>query len=403
MTNENLLSLVEKYESPLYVYDAEKIISQYGKLQNAFGSVKNLKINYACKALSNLSVLKLFNSLGSGLDTVSVQEVQLGLKAGFAPSDIIFTPNGVSLSEIEQAMELGVQINIDNISILEQFGQKHPEVPVCIRMNPHIMAGGNTKISVGHIDSKFGISIHQLPLIHRVVENTGMKITGVHMHTGSDIYDIDAFLRATEILFNVARTFNDLEYIDFGSGFKVPYKEGDIETDIVELGEKVSLRFNEFCEEFGRDLTLMFEPGKFLVSEAGHFLVQVNVVKQTTSTVFAGVDSGMNHLIRPMFYDSYHNIENISNPSGKKRFYTIVGYICETDTFGANRRISEIKEGDILCFKNAGAYCFSMASNYNSRYRPAEVLFYKGKDYLVRERETMEDLLYRQTDVTLEL
>jgi diaminopimelate decarboxylase len=403
MTNENLLSLVEKYESPLYVYDAEKIISQYGKLQNAFGSVKNLKINYACKALSNLSVLKLFNSLGSGLDTVSVQEVQLGLKAGFAPSDIIFTPNGVSLSEIEQAMELGVQINIDNISILEQFGQKHPEVPVCIRMNPHIMAGGNTKISVGHIDSKFGISIHQLPLIHRVVENTGMKITGVHMHTGSDIYDIDAFLRATEILFNVARTFNDLEYIDFGSGFKVPYKEGDIETDIVELGEKVSLRFNEFCEELGRDLTLMFEPGKFLVSEAGHFLVQVNVVKQTTSTVFAGVDSGMNHLIRPMFYDAYHNIENVSNPSGKKRFYTIVGYICETDTFGANRRISEIKEGDILCFKNAGAYCFSMASNYNSRYRPAEVLFYKGKDYLVRERETMEDLLYRQTDVTLEL
>ena len=403
MTNEHLLSLVEKYESPLYVYDAEKIISQYNKLQSAFKTVRKLKINYACKALSNLSVLKLFNSLGAGLDTVSVQEVQLGIKAGFDPSDIIFTPNGVSLGEIEQAMELGVQINIDNISILEQFGQKHPEIPVCIRMNPHIMAGGNTKISVGHIDSKFGISIHQLPLIHRVVENTGMHITGVHMHTGSDIYDIDAFLRATEILFNVAKTFKDLEYIDFGSGFKVPYKEGDIETDIVELGEKVSRRFNAFCEEFGRDLTLMFEPGKFLVSEAGQFLVQVNVVKQTTSTVFAGVDSGLNHLIRPMFYDAYHQIENISNPSGKKRFYTVVGYICETDTFGANRQISEIKEGDILSFKNAGAYCFSMASNYNSRYRPAEVIFYKGKDYLVRERETLEDLLHRQTDASIEL
>ena len=403
MTNENLLSLVDKYESPLYVYDAEKIISQYNKLQSAFETVNKLKINYACKALSNLSVLKLFNSLGAGLDTVSVQEVQLGLKAGFAPSDIIFTPNGVSLGEIEQATDLGVQINIDNISILEQFGQKHPEVPVCIRMNPHIMAGGNTKISVGHIDSKFGISIHQLPLIHRVVENTGMRITGVHMHTGSDIYDIDAFLRATEILFNVAKTFKDLEYIDFGSGFKVPYKEGDIETDIEELGEKVSKRFNAFCKEFGQDLTLMFEPGKFLVSEAGQFLVQVNVVKQTTSTVFAGVDSGLNHLIRPMFYDAHHHIENISNPAGKKRFYTVVGYICETDTFGANRQIGEIKEGDILSFKNAGAYCFSMASNYNSRYRPAEVIFYKGKDYLVRERETIEDLLHRQTDVTVEL
>ena len=403
MTNRQLLSLVEKYESPLYVYDAEKIITQYEKLQNAFADVRNLKINYACKALSNISILKLFNSLDAGLDTVSVQEVQLGLKAGYNPSDIIFTPNGVSLEEIEQAMELGVRINIDNISILEQFGQKHPDVPVCVRMNPHIMAGGNTKISVGHIDSKFGISIHQLPLIIRVVENTGMHITGVHMHTGSDIYDIDAFLRATEILFNVALSFKDLEYIDFGSGFKVPYKEGDIETDISELGQKLSKRFNSFCDEFGRDLTLMFEPGKFLVSEAGQFLAQVNVVKQTTSTVFAGIDSGLNHLIRPMFYDAYHHIENISNPSGKKRFYTVVGYICETDTFGANRRISEIKEGDILCFKNAGAYCFTMASNYNSRYRPAEVLVYKDKDYLIRERETLEDLLSRQTQVSIDL
>ncbi len=403
MTNEFLKSLTNKYESPLYVYDAEKIISQYNKLTNAFSTVKSLKINYATKALSNISILKIFNSLNAGLDTVSVQEVQLGLRAGFDPKDIIFTPNGVSLDEIEQAMNLGVLINIDNISILEQFGQKYPEVPVCIRMNPHVMAGGNKKISVGHIDSKFGISIHQLPHIHRVVENTGMLITGVHMHTGSDIYDIDAFLRATEILFNVAASFKDLEYIDFGSGFKVPYKEGDIQTDIEELGEKLSKRFNQFCEDFGRDLTLMFEPGKYLVSEAGQFLAHVNVVKQTTSTVFASIDSGLNHMIRPMFYDSYHHIENISNPTAKKRFYTVVGYICETDTFGTNRQICEIKEGDILSFKNAGAYCFSMASNYNSRYRPAEVLVFKGKDYLIRERETIEDILNKQIEATLDI
>ena len=403
MTNKFLKSLTNKYESPLYVYDAEKIISQYNKLTSAFSSVKNLKINYATKALSNVSILKIFNSLNAGLDTVSVQEVQLGLKAGYDPKDIIFTPNGVSLDEIEQAMNLGVQINIDNISILEQFGQKYPKVPVCIRMNPHVMAGGNSKISVGHIDSKFGISIHQLPHIHRVVENTGMLITGVHMHTGSDIYDIDAFLRATEILFNVAASFKSLEYIDFGSGFKVPYTDGDIQTDIDELGEKLSKRFNDFCKEFGRDLTLMFEPGKYLVSEAGQFLVHVNVVKQTTSTVFASIDSGLNHLIRPMFYDSYHHIENLSNPEGKKRFYTVVGYICETDTFGTNRQIGEIKEGDILSFKNAGAYCFSMASNYNSRYRPAEVLVFKGKDYLIRERETIEDILNKQVEITLDI
>ncbi len=396
MNRELLLSLVKKYESPLYVYDADKIEAQYKRMTDAFSSVKNLKINYAVKALSNVNVLQLFNSLDAGLDTVSVQEVQLGLKAGFDPKDIIFTPNGVSLEEIEQAMKLGVQINIDNLSILEQFGQKYPKVPVCVRMNPHIMAGGHSKISVGHIDSKFGISIHQLPHIHRVVENTGMLITGIHMHTGSDIYDVDAFLRATEILFDAGATLKNLESIDFGSGFKVPYKEGDIQTDIEELGEKLSKRFNKFCKDVGKDLTLMFEPGKFLVSEAGKFLVHVNVVKQTTSTVFASVDSGMNHMIRPMFYDAYHHIENISNPSGKERFYTVVGYICETDTFGANRRISEITEGDILSFSNAGAYCFSMSSNYNSRYRPAEVLVKNGKGYLIRQRETIDDLLRGQ-------
>ncbi len=396
MDRKLLLSLVKKYESPLYVYDADKIEAQYKRMTDAFSSVKKLKINYAVKALSNINILQLFNSLNAGLDTVSVQEVQLSLKAGFDPKDIIFTPNGVSLEEIEQAMKLGVQINIDNLSILEQFGQKYPNVPVCVRMNPHIMAGGHSKISVGHIDSKFGISIHQLPHIHRVEENTGMLITGIHMHTGSDIYDVDAFLRATEILFDAGATLKNLESIDFGSGFKVPYKEGDIQTDIEELGEKLSKRFNRFCKDTGKDLTLMFEPGKFLVSEAGKFLVHVNVVKQTTSTVFASVDSGMNHMIRPMFYDAHHHIENISNPNGKERFYTVVGYICETDTFGANRRISEIKEGDILAFSNAGAYCFSMASNYNSRYRPAEVLVKGGKGYLIRQRETIEDLLRGQ-------
>ncbi|RLD83613.1 MAG: diaminopimelate decarboxylase [Bacteroidetes bacterium] len=403
MDDKFLISLTKKYESPLYVYDVEKIISQYQRMINAFSSVKKLKINYAMKALSNISILKVFNSLNAGLDTVSVQEVQLGLKAGFAPKDIFFTPNGVSLEEIEQALGLGVQINIDNLSILEQFGQKYPKVPVCIRMNPHIMAGGNSKISVGHIDSKFGISIHQLPLILRVVKNTGMLINGIHMHTGSDIYDIDAFLRATDILFEAALDLKDLEFIDFGSGFKVPYKEGDHQTDIEELGTKLSKKFNEYVKSTGKDLTLMFEPGKFLVSEAGKLLTSVNVVKQTTSTVFASVDSGLNHLIRPMFYDAYHHIENISNPEGKKRFYTVVGYICETDTFGSNRRISEIKEGDVLSFRNAGAYAFSMASNYNSRYRPAEVMVYKGKDYLIRERETIEDLIYKQIDVDINL
>ena len=401
MEIKDLLSIVHTYGCPVYVYDAYKIRSQYERLIKAFAAVPSLRINYAMKALSNGSILKLMRKLGAGLDTVSIQEVKLGLYAGFAPEQIIFTPNGVSMEEIEEAASLGVQLNIDNLSILEQFGSKHPQVPVCIRINPHVMAGGNSKISVGHIDSKFGISIHQVPHILRIVENTKMHINGIHMHTGSDILDIDVFLYAAEILFDAAKHFRELKFIDFGSGFKVPYKEGDIQTDIEELGEKLSQRFLEFCKLYGRDLTLAFEPGKFLVSEAGFFLVKVNVVKQTTSTVFAGIDSGFNHLIRPMFYGATHFIENISNPQGKKRFYSVVGYICETDTFASNRQIAEISEGDILCFRNAGAYCYTMASNYNSRPRPAEVLWIDGQAKLIRKAETLEDLLRNQVEIDL--
>ena len=396
MQSQDLVKLAEEFGSPLYVYDAEKIRTQFNRLNNAFSKVPRVRINYAVKALSNIAVLQLLKSIGSNLDTVSIQEVKLGLYAGFNPDQIIYTPNGVSFEEIEEAAGLGVQINIDNLSVLEHFGTKHPKVPVCIRINPHVMAGGNSNISVGHIDSKFGISIHQMPHILRIVENTKMHINGIHMHTGSDILDIEVFLYAAEILFEAANNFKTLDFLDFGSGFKVPYNKGDIETNIEELGKKLTKRFLVFEASYGRELTLAFEPGKFLVSEAGYFLAKVNVVKQTTSTVFAGIDSGFNHLIRPMLYGSQHYIENISNPKGKERFYTVVGYICETDTFANNRRIAEIKEGDLLCFRNAGAYCFSMASNYNSRYKPAEALWKDGKGILIRARETFEDLLKNQ-------
>ncbi|MDA1084847.1 MAG: diaminopimelate decarboxylase [Bacteroidetes bacterium] len=396
MQHQDLVQISEDFGSPIYVYDAHIMEQQYTRLTRAFSAVPQLRVNYAVKALSNLSVLKWMHQLGAGLDTVSIQEVQLGLAAGVAPSEIIYTPNGVSLSEIEEVAQMGVQINIDNLDVLEQFGTAHPTVPVCIRINPHIMAGGNANISVGHIDSKFGISIHQMPHLLRIAENTGMRINGVHMHTGSDILDIEVFLHAAEILFDTARHFADLEFLDFGSGFKVPYKQGDNETNIEELGEKLSVRFNAFCAEYGKELVLAFEPGKFLVSQAGYFLTQVNSVKQTTSTVFAQVNSGFNHLIRPMLYGAQHSIENISNPEGRERFYSVVGYICETDTFANNRKITEISDGDVLCFHNAGAYCFSMASNYNSRYRPAEVLWYNGEAQLIRKAETFDNLVENQ-------
>jgi len=397
--NSDLIDIAQEFGNPIYVYDSEKIKFQYERLTSAFKDIGNLRINYATKALSNLSVLKYMKLLGAGLDTVSIQEVRLGLAAGFEPQAIIYTPNGVSLKEIEAVAQMGVQINIDNLSLLEQFGARHPNTPVCIRINPHVMAGGNSNISVGHIDSKFGISIHQIPHLLRIVENTAMNINGIHMHTGSDILDIGVFLHAAEILFDTAKLFKNLAFLDFGSGFKVPYHDNDIETNIEELGEKLSSRFISFCEEYGSDLQLIFEPGKFLVSQAGYFVTQVNVVKQTTSTIFAQVDSGFNHLIRPMLYGSHHHIENISNPEGKERFYSVVGYICETDTFGSNRKIAEIKEGDLLVFKNCGAYCFSMASNYNSRYRPAEILWHEGKAHLIRKMESFEDILQNQVEI----
>lgn len=399
MKHADLVKIAEQHDGPVYVYDAAKIKAQYSRLTHAFSGVKHLRLHYATKALNNISILKYIQQLGAGLDTVSIQEVQLGLRAGFDPSTIIYTPNGVSLSEIESVAKMGVQINIDNLSILEQFGSKYPDIPVCIRINPHVMAGGNSNISVGHIDSKFGISIHQIPHLLRITENTHMRINGIHMHTGSDILDIDVFLHATEILFETAKNFPALEFIDFGSGFKVPYTMGDIETNIEELGEKLSEKFNAFCENYGRELTLAFEPGKFLVSQAGYFLTKVNVVKQTTSTVFAQVDSGFNHLIRPMLYGSHHEIVNISNPAGRERFYSVVGYICETDTFGSNRKIAEISEGDILAFHNAGAYCNTMASNYNSRYRPAEVLWINDEAHVIRARENFEDILRNQIEL----
>ena len=399
MKNKDLISIAKKFGTPTYVYDAEKIKSQYDRLINSFKTVENLRINYAVKALSNISILKYINSLGSGLDTVSIQEVMIGIKAGFPVEKIIYTPNGVSVEEIQRVAKMGVNINIDNLNVLEQFGSANPEIPICVRINPHVMAGGNSKISVGHIDSKFGISIHQIPLLLRIVKNTNIKVNGIHMHTGSDILDIEVFIHAAEILFQIASKFKNLEFIDFGSGFKVPYYNGDNETNIEELGEKLSKRFNEFCEDYGKKLILAFEPGKFLVSEAGNFICSVNSIKQTTSTVFAQVDTGFNHFVRPMMYGSDHHIENISNPNDNERFYSVVGYICETDTFATNKRISKIFEGNILSFKNAGAYCFSMSSNYNSRFKPSEILFHKNKAFEIRKRETIDDLLKNQIEL----
>jgi diaminopimelate decarboxylase len=399
LSNEQLAAVANDFGTPLYVYHAEKIDEQYEKLKHAFMGHPT-KFFYACKALTNINILKQIKSLGANLDCVSINEVKLGLRAGFEAREILFTPNCVDLTEIIEAQELGVNINIDNISLLEQFGNKYGGTyPVCIRINPHIEAGGNYKISTGHIDSKFGISIHQMRHLERIVKTTGLKVHGLHMHTGSEIKDVNVFLQSLEVMFNAASHFKELDFIDLGSGFKVPYKEGDPETDVVTLGAKLTVAVREFEQEYGRPLEIWFEPGKYLVSEAGYFIVKANVVKQTTATVFVGVDSGFNHLIRPMFYDAYHRIENISNPGGPERIYTVVGNICETDTFAWDRVLNEVREGDFLVFYNAGAYGFEMSSNFNSRLKPAEVMIKEGKAHLIRKRDEFEDLLRNQVEL----
>ena len=391
--------IVQLAGTPVYVYDSAIMARQVTRLHKAFTSVP-LRIMYACKANANINVLKWMRKQGTGLDTVSIHEVELGLRAGYQPEEILFTPKMVAFEEYKRAVELGVHINIDSIAVLEHFGHDFGgTVPVCIRVNPHIMAGGNERISTGHIDSKFGISIHQLRHVQRIVASHGMHINGLHMHTGSDILDTEVFLQAAELLLETAEQFPDLTFLDLGSGFKVPYKTDDIETNIEDLGERLSARLNTFSASRSKPVELWFEPGKFLVSESGVLLVTVSQVKQTTATVFVGVDSGLNHLIRPMLYGSYHHIRNASSPNGKPRIYTVVGNICETDTFGWDRKLPEVHEGDVLAFHNAGAYGMSMASNYNSRPRPAEVLVREGVAHLIRRRETLEDQLLAQVEV----
>lgn len=400
----NVLDIADEFGLPLYVYDADKIIEKIGLLRSSFSGV-NLKIKYAAKALTNIAILKLMRQQGVEMDSVSVNEARMGMLAGFTPGQIMFTPSGVSFDEIREAIDLGLQLNVDSLPLLEWVGQTYGnQVSVSIRINPHISEGGNIKISTGHADSKFGISILQRDAIRKLTEQYQIPVAGLHIHTGSDFKNADAFLRGADVLFDLATDYPNLTFIDFGSGFKVAYKEGDHVTDVVELGRKVSAAFQNFCQQYGRDIELWFEPGKFLVSESGHLLVKTNIVKENPTRTFVAVDSGLNHLIRPMMYDAYHDIKNISNPSAAEetateKTYNVVGYICETDTFATDRTLPEVKPGDVLSLENAGAYGFSMASNYNARFRPAEVLVYEGHPYLIRQRETFDDLIRGQVDV----
>ncbi len=396
LSDEILLQIAARFGTPVYVYHAEKIKAQYNRLQQAFNG-SDTRFFYAAKALTNINVLKYIKSIGCNIDCSSINEALLATKAGFEPGNILYTSNNIHFSEIETAAGLGVNINIDSLSNLEKFGKKYGHsYPVGIRMRPNIMAGGNLKISTGHDKSKFGVPLEQIDEVLKLVKEQNLFIRTLHIHTGSEIKDVEVFAKGIEVLFEVAQHFPKLEVIDLGGGFKVPYQPGEEGTDIERLGQKVKEEFEDFKKKYQRHFQVWFEPGKFLVSEAGHFITTVNVLKHSGKVNFAGVNSGLNHLIRPMFYGSYHVIDNISNPNGAFDKYTVVGNICETDTFAEDRLLPEVRENDQLVFRNAGAYCFEMASNYNSRFKPAEVMVIDGHPQLIRKREELEDLLNGQ-------
>lgn len=396
LSSDLLLGAAREYGTPLYVYHAEKIKEQYQKLKAGFSGL-DTRFFYASKALTNINILRYIRDLGCQVDCSSINEVKLALHAGFEPGRVLYTSNGIAYEEIREAVAAGVHINIDSISNLEKFAREFGhDYPVGVRIRPNIMAGGNLKISTGHDTSKFGIPVDKLPQIEALISQYNLYVRTLHIHTGSDIKDPDVFVQGMEILFELIPHFPELEVIDLGGGFKVPYKPGETETDIPLLAFKIKEAFDKHPVAGGRQFQLWFEPGKFMVSEAGYLLAEVTVIKDTGAIVFASLNSGLNHLIRPMMYDAYHHIVNLSNPAGPVKKYTITGNICETDTFASDRELPEIREGDILALYNAGAYGFEMASNYNSRFKPAEILFENGKPRLIRRRDNLDDLLRNQ-------
>lgn len=396
LTGEQLLHAAREFGTPLYVYHAERIKKQFETISSAFSGM-DARFFYASKALTNLNILRYIRDMGCNIDCSSINEVKLAVHAGFPTDRILYTSNGISFEEICEAAESGVHINIDSLVNLEKFGKKFGSgYPVGVRIRPNIMAGGNLKISTGHEGSKFGIPVHQLDKIEAIIAQTGLQIRALHIHTGSDIQEAEVFIKGIEVLFELIPHFPHLEVIDLGGGFKVPYKPGDKGTDIHSIAKEIAETFAAHPTASGKKFQLWFEPGKYLVSESGFLLAEVTVMKDTGAVQFASVNTGLNHLIRPMMYDAYHHIINLSNPEGSPGKYTVTGNICETDTFAADRMISEIREGDILAFLNAGAYGFEMASNYNARFKPAEVLFRNGKASLIRKRDTFQDLLRNQ-------
>ncbi len=390
--------LIERFGSPLYVYDEDILRDRIKILKKSIG-YPNKQILYACKSNTNPSIMKVFREEGAWIDAVSPWEVEIAFKAGYQSHEILYTGDNVTDEEMKYCLDKNIQQNLGSLSQIERYGKMNPHSHICIRINPDCGAGHHGHTITGGPESKFGIYFDKIDKIKSLASKYDLKIVGIHSHIGSGILEVDEFIKAIDIILGAAQHFKTLEFIDFGGGIGIPYRPRDHGIDIAHFGQRISQRFSQFCKEYGRNLSLYLEPGRFLVGESGTLLVTVNNIKETPTHKFAGTNSGFNHLIRPMTYGSYHEIVNCSNPEGTPHKIAVSGNICESgDVFTQNGKgiedqsIPEIREGDILGILNAGAYGFSMASNYNTRPRPAEVMVRDGQARLIRRRETFDDL-----------
>jgi diaminopimelate decarboxylase len=389
----NIEKITEQFGTPLYVYDLSIIQARIDELRATLGSYTNTKFLYAVKTNYNPHLVREIVQQGCGIDAVSIEEVKIGLLAGAQSTDIMFTENNSTDEDMHETIRLGILLNVGSLSRLEKFGRAYPGHRVCVRFNPNVGAGSHASNITGGPDSKFGIATDELQTVLEIAERYSLKIVGVHEHIGSGYLSQEEPLLALETILATAQYFPDLEFIDVGGGFGVPYSPDQSRLDLKTLGEKIKTIFTNFCSTYGREIQLRFEPGRYIVAESGHLVTRVNTIKQSPEgKIFVGTDTGMNHLMRVALYDAYHPIVNISNPEGIAKIYDIVGNICEcADFFARDREINEVREGDILDIQIAGAYGMSMASHYQFRDLPAEVLIDGENARVIRRRETFEE------------
>ena len=394
LTNSRLTTLAQKYGTPLYVYDGDLIKQRYQELYQ-FIPYPKLQIYYAMKANYNPAILKLLFQQGACIDTVSPAECLLCLKIGFRPEQLLFTANSFTDDDMKLIQEKGILFNIGSLSELNRYGQNYPGSRVCLRFNPAVLAGGHEKIMTAGDLTKFGILLTDLPQVLDLVNKHHLHVVGLHEHTGSGIKEMDKYLQAMGNTLALAKkeNFPELEFVDFGGGFGVPYRPDEERINYPEFGKTVATMFKDTNRDYGRELAFYFEPGRYIVCEGGYLLIQINTLKNNNGRLIAGSNGGFPQLIRPVLYDAYHHIVNVSNPQGQNKIYDVCGNICESgDRFATDRLIPEIREGDILAIQNAGAYCYAMGGVYNLRPMPTEILVLADQDKLVRPAQSAEDL-----------